>query len=133
MSARAVLEEKLTAPVKKGDIVGTITLYEGDEPVGTYDAVAMQSVAEGGLLSYFGIEDATAKVIRNIVLALLAVLFLILVVYVLVMRRRTRIKKARKARKLAQKEQEEAIRRAQWEHYYEGSKYRDAEETEEDR
>lgn len=133
MSARAVLEEKLTAPVKKGDIVGTITLYEGDEPVGTYDAVAMQSVAEGGLLSYFGIEDATAKVIRNIILALLAVLFVVLVVYVMVMRRKTKIKKARKARKLAQKEQEEAIKRAQWEHYYEGSKYRGEEETEEDR
>ena len=85
------------------------------------------------MLSYFGIEDATAKVIRNIILALLAVLFVALVVYVLVMRRKTKIKKARKARKLAQKEQEEAIKRAQWEHYYEGSKYRGEEETEEDR
>ena len=133
MSARAVLEEKLTAPVKKGDVVGTITLYEGDEPVGTYDAVAMQSVAEGGLLSYFGIEDATAKVIRNIILALLAVLFVVLVVYVLVMRRKTKIKKARKAAKMKAKEREESVRRAEWERYYEGSKYRSGDGTEEDR
>ena len=124
MSARAVLEEKLTAPVKKGDVVGTITLYEGDEPVGTYDAVAMQSVAEGGLLSYFGVEDTTAKLIRNVVLALLAVTFLALVVYVLVMRRKTKIKKARKAARMKAKQQEESVRRAEWERYYEGSKYR---------
>ena len=44
------------------------------------------------------------------------------------MRRKMKIKKARKARKLAQKQQEEAIKRAQWEHYYEGSKYRSSDE-----
>ena len=124
MSAQAVLQEKLTAPVKKGDVVGTITLYEGDEPVGTYQAVAAKSVPEGGFLSYFGIEDAAAKVIRNVILAILAVVFLAMVVYVLVMRRKTKIKKARKAAKMKAKEEEESVRRAEWERYYEGSKYR---------
>lgn len=130
MSAQAVLQESIKAPVKKGDDVGVITLYEGDEPVGTYRAVAAKSVAEGGFLSYFGIEDSTAKVIRSIVLVVIVLLLLALVVYVMAMRRKMRIKKARKARKVAQKEQEEAIKRAQWEHYYEGSKYHSRDEEE---
>ena len=124
MSARAVLEEKLTAPVKKGDLVGRVTLYEGDEPVGTYDAVAAKSVAEGGILSYFGVEDSTAKVIWTVFFIALGVLFLALVVYVLIMRRRTKIKKAHKEARMKIKEKEEAARRAEWERYYEGSKYR---------
>nr|MCR4804994.1 D-alanyl-D-alanine carboxypeptidase [Clostridia bacterium] len=85
MSAQAVLEEELEAPVKKGDLVGRITLYEGDEPVGTYDAVAMQSIKEGGILSYFYIEDATAKVIEMACAIGLGVIFLGLVAYVIVM------------------------------------------------
>ena len=128
MSAQAVLQESIKAPVKKGDDVGVITLYEGDEPVGTYRAVAAKSIAEGGLLSYFGIEDSTAKVIGRIALVAIVLLVLALATYVMIMRRKMKIKKARKARKLAQKQQEEAIKRAQWEHYYEGSKYRSSDE-----
>ncbi|MBQ2095046.1 MAG: D-alanyl-D-alanine carboxypeptidase [Firmicutes bacterium] len=128
MSAQAVLQESIKAPVKKGDDVGVITLYEGDEPVGTYRAVAAKSIAEGGLLSYFGIEDSTAKVIGRIALVVIVLLVLALATYVMIMRRKMKIKKARKARKLAQKQQEEAIKRAQWEHYYEGSKYRSSDE-----
>ncbi len=124
MSAQAVLEEKVSAPVKKGDDLGVITLYEGDEPVGTYRAVAAKSVAEGGFLSYFGIEDTTAKVIRNALLVILAILFLAMVTYILVMRRKMKIKKARKAAKMKAKQEEEAVRRAEWERYYEGSRYR---------
>lgn len=124
MSAKAVLQEKLTAPVKKGDNVGTITLYEGDEPVGTYQAVAAKSVAEGGILSYFGVEDATAKIIWRALLLLIIVVFLALAVYVLVMRRKMKIKKAHKEARMKIKEQEEAARRAEWERYYEGSRYR---------
>ena len=132
MSAQAVLQDKVKAPVKKGDDLGVVTLYEGDEPVGTYRAVAAKSVAEGGLLSWFGIEDSTARVIRNIVLAALALLLVILIVYVLVMRRKTKIKKARKAAKLKAKQEEEAARRAEWERYYEGSKYRSHRPEDED-
>ena len=131
MSAQAVLQESISAPVKKGDDVGVITLYEGDEPVGTYRAVAAKSIAEGGFLSYFGIEDATAKVIRNIVLVVLAVLLVVLVAYVLVMRRKMKIKKARKARKMQAKQSEESARRAEWERYYEGSKFRSSGRDEE--
>ena len=124
MSAQAVLEEKISAPVKKGDDVGVITLYEGDEPVGTYRAVAAKSVAEGGFLSHFGIEDSTAKLIRSIVLVVLGVMLVAMVTYVLVMRRKMKIKKARKAAKMKAKQEEEAAHRAEWERYYEGSKYR---------
>ena len=127
MSAQAVLQEKLTAPVKKGDQVGIITLYEGDEPVGTYQAVAAKSIAEGGFLSYFGVEDTTAKTIWRVLLILLILIFAALVIYVLIMRRKTKIKKARKAAKMKAKQEEEAVRRAEWERYYEGSKYRSRE------
>ena len=106
LSARAVLQEKLTAPVKKGDDVGTVTLYKGDEPVGTFRAVAAKSVAEGGLLSYFGIENSTAKGIWTALLVLLLIALAVLAGYVAVMRRKTRIKKARKAAKMKEKERE---------------------------
>nr|MCR4804718.1 hypothetical protein [Clostridia bacterium] len=86
--------------------------------------VAMQSIKEGGILSYFYIEDATAKVIEMACAIGLGVIFLGLVAYVIVMRRKTKIKKARKAARLAAKEEEEKQRRAEWERYYEGSKRR---------
>lgn len=125
MSAQAVLEEKLTAPIKKGDVIGRVTLYKGDESVGTYDVVAAKSVPEGGILSYFGIEDSTAKVIWTIAGILLGIAFVAMVIYILVMRRKTKIQKARKARKMKEKEREAkdgSARRAEWEHNYEESK-----------
>ena len=126
LSAQAVLEEKVTAPIKKGDRLGAVTLYKGDEVVGTCDVVAIKSVPEGGILSHFGIEDATAKVIWTALGVLLGIAALAMVAYVLVMRRKTKIQKAHKAKIMKAKEREErdgSARRAEWERNYEESKY----------
>ncbi len=123
MSARAVLAEKLDAPVKKGDIIGEVTLYEGDEMVGTYSAVAAKSVAEGGPLSVFGIEDSTAAYIGKIALIVLGVIVAVVLIIIIVLRRRAKIKKAKRNAKKLKQEKQEAARRAEWERYYEGTKY----------
>ena len=132
MSAQAVLQEKLSAPVKKGDPVGVITLYEGDEPVGTFQAVAAKSVPEGGFLSYFGIEDAAAKHIWTVLLVLVILALLAAAAYVVLLRRKNRIIKARKAAKMKAKEREESQRRAEWERQYEASKYHGVYEPDEE-
>lgn len=123
MSARAVLEESLKAPVKKGDVVGEVTLYEGDEIVGTYSAVAAKSVAEGGPLSAFGIEDSAAARIWKIALAVLVTIVIFVLVIIIVIRRKVKINKAKKNARKRKREKQEAARRAEWERYYEGKKY----------
>ncbi len=40
------LPENLTAPIAKGDTVGSITLYSGESEIGIYDIVAAQSYSE---------------------------------------------------------------------------------------
>lgn len=129
MHATAVLEESLTAPVKKGDVIGTITLYDAlDNAVATYQAVAAKSIAEGGFLSYFGIEDAAAEKIAGIAKVVFFLLVMLMAAYVITMRRKTRIKKANRARKLREKQEQEAARRAEWERYYESSRRRPPED-----
>ncbi len=42
LTAELELPESLTAPVKKGDVVGSITLYSGESAISSYDVVAAQ-------------------------------------------------------------------------------------------
>lgn len=56
-------KQELEAPVMRGDKVGTIKVYQGEELVSQVDAVAEQTVERGGPLSYFGIPDWLAMAI----------------------------------------------------------------------
>ena len=117
------LEEELIAPVSKGAVVGHVVISEGGKKLGTYDIVASEDIKEGGVLSNFYIEDATAKKILISIIGVFVFLILLLVIYVLLKRREIRIKKERRAAKLKAKLEEEQRRKALWERQYD-DKYR---------
>ncbi len=48
---KIVLNEEITAPVKKGDKIGEAEYYLGDKKVGSVDILAMENVEEAGFLS----------------------------------------------------------------------------------
>lgn len=48
---KIVLNEEITAPVKKGDKIGEAEYYLGDKKVGSVDILALESVDEAGFLS----------------------------------------------------------------------------------
>lgn len=113
VTTKLVLDKKVKAPIKKGQTLGEIEIFQVGEKIGTVDAIATESVAEGGILSYIGIEDKTAKVITIILIVVLVLLILLLWIYIVLKRREIRRKKQRRlererARKTPQEEAWEA-------------------------
>ena len=93
------VEQDLEAPVKKGQKVGTINVYDGDKLMSKTDAIAAKSIKKGGPLSRFGIPDWLA-----ILMYIGAVLFVLLVIVLIALRntgRRARSK--RKANRRAKR------------------------------
>lgn len=125
ITTEVILDKSVRAPVEAGTVVGKVKVYEGMTVAGEYDAVTSEAVEEGGPLSYFGISDATAKLILYVILGVILLLFLILFLWILYMRRRMRIKKAQRAARLKAKRETEARRRAVWEKNYEQRYRRD--------
>lgn len=118
VSTELQLEEELTAPVSKGQKVGVLILYESGIEKERFKVVATEDVSEGGILSNFYIEDATAKRIGLTVLGVFLFIVALLVSYVLIKRAELKRKKARRAAKLKAKQEEEARRRQMWEREY---------------
>ena len=128
VTTKVVMDTQVQAPVAKNQVVGKIQVYEGEELVGEYDAVAVEAVEKGGFLSIFGIDNATAK---KIYIGFAVALLLIVALfwgYVVLKRRQIARRKARReerkkriAEAKAQKEQndEEYRKRAEWEKEYE--------------
>ncbi len=68
-------EEKLTAPVEKGQVCGTAAIYDGNEVVGTVELCAADAVAKSQLLALLhGIRTVLLSPAMLIVYALLAIL-----------------------------------------------------------
>ncbi len=128
VTTQVIMEKTVEAPVAKGQVVGKIQVYEDEQLVGEYSAVASEEIPRGGMLSIFGITDATAKKIYTDVGIAVLVILLLFWAYVVLKRRQIRRRKARRAERQkriaeakSQKEQtdEEYQRRAQWEKEYE--------------
>lgn len=49
----SVIMDELTAPIEKGQVVGTVTVYRGGEPVGTSPLIAAESVKERSFAFWF--------------------------------------------------------------------------------
>ena len=112
------LKEQLEAPVSKGQEVGQLVLYEGGVEKDRFKVVASEDIKEGGFLSRFYVEDATARRILYTVVGVIVFIFALLVAYVLIKRAEIKRKKARRAAKLKAKQAEEARRRQMWEREY---------------
>jgi D-alanyl-D-alanine carboxypeptidase (penicillin-binding protein 5/6) len=119
------LENSIKAPVTAGQTVGKVDIFESGVLIGSVDVIAAESVAEGGVLSNFGVEDATAKKIVMWIIIIILLLILALAGYIIYLRWDMNRKKARRAARLKEKKAEEARRRALWEKQYEESKNRE--------
>ena len=89
-------EEKLTAPVEKGQVCGTAAVYDGNEIVGTIELCAADAVAKSQLLALFHlIRSVLLSPAMLIVYALLAIL-LISYIIMSIVHNRSRRKHKRK-------------------------------------
>lgn len=112
------LYDNVKAPISKGEKTGVVKLYLGDELIGEYDAIAIEDVGKGGVLSLVGIEDRTARIIKITSVSALSLLLVFLMLYVLIKRRQVK-----KRRILRMKRKEEFFKmqerdRLIWEEVY---------------
>ena len=99
-------KSELTAPVKKGDKVGVISVYDGDRLMSRVDAVAAKTIEEGGPLSRIGIPDWLAVMIYIAV----GIVILMIVIIVALNRRpgsKYKRRKAAKAKRQRRRKQEQ--------------------------
>jgi len=73
VSSKTVMDHEIKAPIAKGQKVGKVEIYKGDDLVDQVDAVVAKSVNEGGFLSTFGIPDWAAHIVFGVI-AIFAVL-----------------------------------------------------------
>jgi D-alanyl-D-alanine carboxypeptidase (penicillin-binding protein 5/6) len=90
------LNKKVQAPVSKGQKVGEVEIYEGDQLLGKVDAITSAGIPEGGILSIIGITDETAKVIERIFASVVILVVLLFAAYVVLKRRQVRRRKLRR-------------------------------------
>ncbi|MBR0597436.1 D-alanyl-D-alanine carboxypeptidase family protein [Sinanaerobacter chloroacetimidivorans] len=96
IKTKVLLDEKVKAPVTKGQKVGVVEIYEGDSLISKVDAIAAGEIPEGGILSIVGIPDDTAQKIE-IGFAIALIVFLLLSSSYILLRRR-QMKRRRKRR-----------------------------------
>ncbi len=96
VNTKIILDNKVQAPIAKGQKVGVVEIYEGDQLVGTVDAVTASDIPEGGILSIIGLSDETAKVIERFFAAILIFIVLMFAAYVVLKRRQIRRRKLRR-------------------------------------
>ena len=94
-----ITEDELRAPVQKGDKVGVLKVYNGDELVDQTDLYAVTTVEEGGFLSIFGIPDSIAPVIYGILIILLLIVGVLVWMHVQTERQRRQREEKRKERR----------------------------------
>lgn len=102
LNVQVDMADSITAPVKKGQVVGTVKLLNSQgKLVKKTDAVALAAVGEGGILSHIGIPD---DMVPLFVVAVITLLLIALVAFFLYRERQKRL--TRKA-KYAKKSEEE--------------------------
>lgn len=100
-------EKKVTAPVVKGEVLGTLTAYNEDgQPLARTEVFAAENIEKGGVLSYIGIADEHVPLFIITVILILAILIILRVLL-----RRRKWKKRRRQRAQIQRN----ARRKEWE------------------
>lgn len=102
VKTKVILDDKVKAPIEKGQKVGAVEIYAGDQHVGTIDAITAADIPEGGILSVIGLTDETAKVIERVFASIIILVVLLFAAYVILKRRQIRRRRLRR--------QERAIR-----------------------
>lgn len=100
------LEEKVRAPLKKGDVVARVQVYKEGELIAEEPLVAMENVDEGGLFSWLVMPDRKVLGFIGRILAALILLMLIRMLYVRTRRRRRLRRRAKRGRNAKRRERE---------------------------
>lgn len=96
LKTKVVLPDKIKAPIVKGQKVGEVEIYAGDELVGKVDAVAIGEIAKGGILSIVGVPDSVASIIEMVFAIIIGLFILLLGAYILLKRRQIKRRKLRR-------------------------------------
>lgn len=113
VTKKIVMGKSVKAPIKKGQEVGVVEIYEGDVLRNTVSIVAAEAIDKGTFLSHVGIEDKLAfKIIfvLKIIGAVLALLTLSLGIYIIYKKRQIRKKKAKRRQQLIKMAKEKNVR-----------------------
>jgi len=120
LSTKIVLNEEIKAPIKKGDELGRLEIYEGERNLmTTVPILASAEVGEGTVLSVFGIENRTAYIIYAVAGVIIALMLILTISYIVLKRRqirRRRERRAKRAMEIAMKrlEREKDITKRDW-------------------
>ncbi len=74
VTTKIIMKENLTAPVKKGEQVGVIKVFEAETQRQEIPVVATETVESGTILALLGVEDDNAKMIYLITAIILVIL-----------------------------------------------------------
>lgn len=132
ITTRLTLDTSTKAPVEEGRVLGVLEVYESGLKVGETHVVANQTIEKGGILSVFGIEDATARKIWITLTTIVVVLVVSLISYVVYMRNKIKKKKAARAAKIRARKEEEKRRRMMWDRNYDKMRYGNPDDEDQD-
>lgn len=111
VKTKIILDEKIRAPIDKGQKVGAVEIYAGDQHVGTIDAVTASEIPEGGILSVIGITDEAAMVIERVFASVLILVVLLFAAFVILRRRQIRRRRLRRQERALRYRQQDDRRR----------------------
>ena len=97
VTTQVKLDDPVRAPFDQGTVCGKLEVLVDGEKVGEYDIVTASAMKEGGVLSIFGIEDATAKKIFSAIAIIIVLSVVSFVGYIVYLKIKSDRKKARKA------------------------------------
>lgn len=115
IQTQVVLKNDVTAPVKKGTVVGTLEIYAADDLVNRVDLIVKEDVQEGWFPSYVGISNAATMSICGV-----AALIIILYIWIQIAKAKARRKRARlrkeKIRRMAMEQlrEEQSRKEREW-------------------
>jgi len=113
VNKKIVIPKSIKAPIKKGQRVGVVEIYEGDVLRDKVPIVATESIGKGTFLSIFGIEDNMAfKIIMvlKIIGGILGVLILLMIIYILYKKNQIKKKRARRRQQINKMAKERHVR-----------------------
>ncbi len=100
------LDNSVTAPFDQGTPCGKMDVFVDGQKVGEYDIITASAIKKGGILSVFGIEDATAKKIFAAALIILVVAVVVFIVNLAMRKVKSDKKRARKAAEVKARREE---------------------------
>lgn len=113
VNKKIVIPKSVKAPIKKGQQIGVVEIYEGDILRDKAPIVATESIGKGTWLSIFGIED---KIAFKIILAfkifggVLGMLILFMIIYILYKKNQMKKKRAKRRSQINKMAKERHVR-----------------------